>query len=149
MLCLSYGKLPLTITVTSWARWRLKSLASPLFAHQFVQAHIKISDLRVTGLCVGNPRVTGGIPHKRPVTPNMFPFDGVIMVIREEFWRLLTMPRLSTSCDKMNNSFVRYPDFARVPVFYMLCLFLTSKLISYIVAKLRYRNFSWSWMHSN
>ena len=33
----------------------------------------------MTGLCEGNPLVTGGSPHKRPVTQKMFPFDDVIM----------------------------------------------------------------------
>ena len=45
------------------------------------------SKLRVTGLCWGNPPVTGkwnppvtsGSPHKGPVTRKMFPFDDVIM----------------------------------------------------------------------
>ena len=35
--------------------------------------------LCVTGLCEENPPVTGGSPHKRPVTRKMFPFDDVIM----------------------------------------------------------------------
>ena len=44
-----------------------------LFRHQ-------TSKLRVTGLCVGNSRVTGEFPHKWPVTRKMFPFDEVIMI---------------------------------------------------------------------
>ena len=32
----------------------------------------KISKLRVTGLCEGNSAVTGGFPHKGPVTRKMF-----------------------------------------------------------------------------
>ena len=39
----------------------------------------KASTLRVTGLCDGNPPMTGGFPHKGPVTRKMFPFDDVIM----------------------------------------------------------------------
>ena len=39
----------------------------------------KTSNLRVTGPCKGNPPVTGGSPHKGPVTREMFPFDDVIM----------------------------------------------------------------------
>ena len=44
------------ITMTSqWARWRLKSPASPLFTQAFIRAIImKTSMLRVTGLCEGN-----------------------------------------------------------------------------------------------
>ena len=39
----------------------------------------KTPKLRVTSLCEGNPSVTGGSPHKGPVTRKMFPFDYVIM----------------------------------------------------------------------
>ena len=39
----------------------------------------KTSKLRVTGLCEGNPPLTGGFPLKRPVTWMMFPFDDIIM----------------------------------------------------------------------
>ena len=39
----------------------------------------KASKLCVTGLCEGNPPVTGGFPSQRPVTRKMFPFDDVIM----------------------------------------------------------------------
>ena len=55
------------ITATPyWKRWRLKSRASRLFAQPFVQAQIKErSKLRVTGLCEGNPPVTGGFPSQR------------------------------------------------------------------------------------
>ena len=38
----------------------------------------KTSNLRVTGLCVGNS--PGNSPHKWPVTRKMFPLDDVIMV---------------------------------------------------------------------
>ena len=53
-----------TVTVTTtWARWRLKSPASPLFTQPFIQAQIKeTSKLRVTGLFVGNSPVTGEFP---------------------------------------------------------------------------------------
>ena len=39
----------------------------------------KTSKLRVTGPCGGNSPVTGGFPHKGPITRKMFPFDDVIM----------------------------------------------------------------------
>ena len=39
----------------------------------------KASKLRVTGLCEGNPSVTGGFSHKGSVTRKMFPFDSVII----------------------------------------------------------------------
>ena len=38
-----------------------------------------ISKLCVTGLCGENPPVTGGFPHKGPVTRKLFPFRDVIM----------------------------------------------------------------------
>ena len=53
------------ITLTSqWVPWRLKSPASRLFAQTVSKgAHQrKTSKLRVTGLCHGNPPVTGGFP---------------------------------------------------------------------------------------
>ena len=37
------------------------------------------SQLRVTGLCVGNSPGTGEFPHKWPVTRKMFPLGDVIM----------------------------------------------------------------------
>ena len=52
------------ITITSWwARWRLKSPASPLFTQPFVQPHIKqnIKAPRHWPLC-GNSPVTGEFP---------------------------------------------------------------------------------------
>ena len=52
------------ITVTSkWARWRLKSPASPLFTQPFIQAQIKenIKAPRHWPLC-GNSPVTGEFP---------------------------------------------------------------------------------------
>ena len=39
----------------------------------------KISRLRVTGLCEGNPPVTSVSPHKGSVTWKRFPFDDVVM----------------------------------------------------------------------
>ena len=56
-----------------------KSQASRLFAQPFRRRSKKTSKLRVTGLCEGNPFVTGGSPHKGPVTRQIFPFDDVIM----------------------------------------------------------------------
>ena len=40
----------------------------------------KTSKLRVTGLHEGNPPLTGGSPHKGPVTRKMLQFDDVIMI---------------------------------------------------------------------
>ena len=65
----------LYLTVTSWwARWHLKSPASRVFSHPFIQAQIKenINAPRHWPLC-------GESPHERPVTRKMFPFDDVIM----------------------------------------------------------------------
>ena len=39
----------------------------------------KISKLRVTGLCEGNPPVTGGFPSQRVSDAENFPFDDVII----------------------------------------------------------------------
>ena len=53
------------ITMMSrWAPWRLKSPASGLFAQSFVSLK-KTSKLRITGICEGNPPVTGGFPSQR------------------------------------------------------------------------------------
>ena len=53
-----------SFTMTSeWARWCLKSPASPLFTQSFIQARSKkTSNLRVTGLRVGNSPETGEFP---------------------------------------------------------------------------------------
>ena len=56
----------------------------------------KTSKHRVTGLCAGNPPVSGGSPHKGPVTRKMLPFDDVIMqslyiehgMLLRKCWRL-------------------------------------------------------------
>ena len=75
--------LSLVITVTPWwARWRLKSPASRVFAQPFIQAQIKenIKAPRhwpVCGEFTGDrwiPRTRG-----RPLTRKILPFDDVIM----------------------------------------------------------------------
>ena len=56
------------ITITSqWARWRLKSPASPLFIQLFIQAQIKenIKAQRHWPLCAVNSPVTGEFPAQR------------------------------------------------------------------------------------
>ena len=51
-----------------------------IFSPPFVEAQKnKTSNLRVTGLCEGNPPVTGGFLSQR-VTQKMLPFDDVIMM---------------------------------------------------------------------
>ena len=72
------------ITVTSlWARWRLKSPASRVFAQPFVQAQIK----EITKAPRHRPLWRESTddrcfpPHKVPVTRKMFPFDNVTMLI--------------------------------------------------------------------
>ena len=54
---------------------RLHLLLNRLFRRKST----KTSKLRITCLCEGNPPVTGGFPHKGPVTRKMFPFEDVIM----------------------------------------------------------------------
>ena len=78
----SVGHTGLVIMVTSyWARWRLKSLALPLFTQPFIQGQIKRkhqssgSQAFVRGI----HRWPVNSPHKWPVTRKMFPFDDVIM----------------------------------------------------------------------
>ena len=58
-----------------WARWRLKSPASRLFAQPFVQAQIK-ENIKVP--CHW-PLWGVDSPNKGPVTRKMFPLDDVIM----------------------------------------------------------------------
>ena len=51
----------------------------------------KTSKIRVTGLCEGNPPVTGGFPSQRAGHAEMFPFNVVIMIMRVfiiKFWPL-------------------------------------------------------------
>ena len=45
----------------------------------FMRRPKKTSKSCVTGLCEGNPPVTGGFPHKGTVTRKIFPFDDIIM----------------------------------------------------------------------
>ena len=54
--------------------WRLDCLLNRWFKRRWE----KTSKPCVTGLCERNPSVTGGFPHKRPVTRKKFPFDVVI-----------------------------------------------------------------------
>ena len=51
-----------------------------LLSHLFRRTSKKISELRLTCLCEGNPPVTGDSLHKLRVTRKMFPFDNVIMI---------------------------------------------------------------------
>ena len=62
LICIRHMSLSVTVT-SQWARWRLKSPASRVFAKSSVQAQIKdTSKLRVTGLCEGNSPMTGEFP---------------------------------------------------------------------------------------
>ena len=67
-----------------WARWRLKSPASPycLLNSLCSRRSKKTPKFRVTGLCVGNSPWPVNYPQRWPVTRKLFPFDDVIM-----FWR--------------------------------------------------------------
>ena len=56
-----------------------------LLKHLFRRRSKKTSKLSVTGLCVGNSRVTGEFPHKGPVTQKMLPFDDLIIFLCEYF----------------------------------------------------------------
>ena len=60
-----------------WARWRLKSLASGLFAQSFVQRKHQSSASFVRGIHIWPV----DSPHKRPVARKMFPVEVVIMYI--------------------------------------------------------------------
>ena len=68
----------------------------------------KIWELRVTGLCAGagnSPRI-GESQHKWPVTREMFPFDDVIIIGAEPYWRNLR----KAACT--NNSYQTFPHFS-------------------------------------
>ena len=58
-----------------WNHRRLDCLLNRLIRHRSK----KSSKLRVTGLCEGNPPITGDFPRKGSVTRKMFPFDDIIM----------------------------------------------------------------------
>ena len=73
------------IKLTWWAWWRLKSPVTPLFFNRlFRRTSKKTSKLRVTGLCEGNPPVTGGFPSQKARDVEMFPFHDVIMILLME-----------------------------------------------------------------
>ena len=57
-----------------------------LLNHLFRRRSNKTSKLRVTGLCEGNPPVTGGFPSQRPVTRKIVPFGDVDMRRHEQPW---------------------------------------------------------------
>ena len=67
---------------SKWARWRLKSPMSRLFAKPFVQAQIKENIKAPRKWSLGGESISDRwIPkHKGPVTRKMFPFDDVIMI---------------------------------------------------------------------
>ena len=68
------------ITMTSqWARWRLKSPASPLFTRPFIRAPIK-ENIKAPRHWPLRGEFTGDL-HKWPVT-EIFPFDDVIMFVQ-------------------------------------------------------------------
>ena len=76
----NFVRITWVITMTSkWARWRLKSPALRLCTQPFIQAQIKTSKLRLTGLCAGNSPVTGEFPVQMAGDAEIFPFDDVIM----------------------------------------------------------------------
>ena len=64
-----------------WARWHLKSPASPLFAQSFVQAADQRNHQSSASLAFvrGIHRWPVDYPHKGPVTRKMFPLDDIIM----------------------------------------------------------------------
>ena len=76
------------ITVMSqWARWRLKSPASRLFAQSFVQAQIK-ENIKASR-CWALWRASSGdrwFPSQRPGAWKMFPFDDVIIQQVDRAW---------------------------------------------------------------
>ena len=72
---------PHHITMTTqWASWCLKSPLDGLFNHLCELASNKTSKSALPVLCEGNPPVTGGFPHKGPITWKAFPLRDVIMV---------------------------------------------------------------------
>ena len=69
------------ITMMSWwARWRLKSLASPLFTPPFIQAQIKENIKAPNHWPFWNSPMTGEYPAQMASNAEMFPFDDVIMI---------------------------------------------------------------------
>ena len=70
------------ITMTSkWARWRLKSPASPLFTQPFIQGIYPRKHQSSASLAFVRRihRWPVNSPHNGPVTRKVFPFDDVIM----------------------------------------------------------------------
>ena len=88
-------------------RRRLKSPEFRLFAQ------LRRSKLRVTGLCDGNPPLTGGSPHKRPVKREIF--DDVI--IEKE----ITKPHNPEPCDANLSSFNDVIPWKSFPHYRPLC----------------------------
>ena len=69
---------------SQWARWRLKSPASPLFTEPVIQLQIKKHQSSASlALVRGIHRWRVNSPHKWPVAREMFPFDDDIMSDRD------------------------------------------------------------------
>ena len=81
------GKMDMTLKLNTTSQWRHNgrdcvSNHQPhdcLLKRLFRRRSKKISQLLVTGFCVGNSLVTGVFPAQRASKAEMFPFDDVIM----------------------------------------------------------------------
>ena len=69
----------------------------------------KTSNLRVTGLCVGNSPGPVNSPHKGPVTRKMFPFDDVIMMHHFRYMYTQSLFRSNRISDLILNYLQLYP----------------------------------------
>ena len=69
----------------------------------------KTSKPCVTGLCAGNSPMTGGSPHKGPVTREMFPFDYIIMIFCNKL--KVSTVRLENT---MHSRYLAVPSFHRI-----------------------------------
>ena len=84
---------------------RLGCLLNRFFRRTWKEA----SKLSVTGLCERNQPVTGGFPHKGPVTRKRFPFDDVIMEIMFEKRFHNSSETLSPSKDPLGHNSSNLP----------------------------------------
>ena len=86
ILCLLFRYRAITVT-SQWARWGLKSPASPLFTYSAVYSGAVQRKHQSSASLAFVPEIHRGpvnSPHKRPVTRKMFTFDDVIMAPKED-----------------------------------------------------------------
>ena len=105
-----------------------------LLKHLFRRRSKKTSNLRLTGLCEGNPPVTGGFPSQRAVTGKMFPFDDVIMCHFKQMYNVIIISIMVTRA---------FPLEMLTEVFPKILSVINLKWFRWWLAAVRQQKFTW------